>query len=221
MAKIATNGALSKGSGTGTTTLTVVTQAPNNLRTLACMLNSTPTVTTVTGGGVSLWQRAITSTINGVTSEIWWGTCDSTTAPTTITVGWSASITSTIVEYGSQMWKSDRLIPRWWCDNANSHTGASSTTLTWPTLTPDGGIEMMFGCSFVGQTGSVGSTSGYAYSLTSNDNVLLQNPNISAATTPTASQSPSGNWSTVGALFGVTDAFRPPLNQAVNRGAYF
>lgn len=200
------SGAWSNNSGTGTTTLTVVTPILGSVRTLICLLNATQTVSTVTGGGVTTWKRGITVTINGVTSEIWMGQVDNTaSAPTTVTIGWSSSISSTIVEYASQMFLSGKTAPLWQIDNANSNTGTARTALTWPNLVPTRGNCIYVGCSFVGGTGSPSSTSGFTSITTSNDNVLLYNPNVAAGVAPTATQTPSSNWSTVGLLIAVTD----------------
>lgn len=221
MAKIAASGALSKVSGTDITALTVVTPIYGCARLYAAMIHDVLTVSAVTGGGCSKWSRVTNLQANSNVVELWLGQVDQVaTNPTTITTTWSGTPSGDSIDFASQMFKSAALIPRWYATAAGTNA-STGTTLTWPNLTPTTGADAYWGAVFVAQTGANGSTSGYTYGLTSNNNVILYNPAITAASAPTATQSPTGYFDAAGCLFSVTDLARPGLNQAVNRAASY
>jgi len=162
--------------------------------------SSSITVASVSGGGAT-WQK-LTNTVDGVDVELWLGTV-TTTGSSTITVSYSGSISSTSVELSAQEYTSSTGPTTVWSSDVvgNAHNDSSSTTVTFPSLTPSTSGELYVGYARVQNTGAAGSTSGFTYDVTSpNTNVYIFNPSVSGAVSPAAAQSPSGTSVSVGAL---------------------
>ena len=88
-----------------------------------------------------------------------------------------------------------------WSTGANGSTSSSTSTVTFPSLTPAGVGELYLGFAQVDGTGEAGTTSGFSYTITSAEgSVLCWDTNVSATTSPTATQTATGSDS-VGALF--------------------
>lgn len=187
--------------------MTVATPAIGNLRIFSVAIDSTPTVTGVSGGGVGTWNQATTNTANSQWMGLYWGAVTSTSvAPTTITVTYSGTVTLIYIELLSQLFVSDLTNPQWLLNAAGNTNSASGTTITWPTLTPTIGTGVYFGSTFVDNTGSAGSTSGFTNGVTTGaDNPYCYDTSVTAAVTPTASASPAGWWDAVALLIGVQD----------------
>ena len=80
----------------------------------------------------------------------------------------------------------------WGTDSASGISNTSSTTVTFPKLTPLGTGELYFGYTAVANAGAAGSTSSFSYATTSDADVASYNTNVSAPVQPTAKQSPAG-----------------------------
>lgn len=124
--------------------------------------------------------------------KIWTGVVR-TTGTSTITVAFSGSVTSIETGLAAQQFSaSSGSSTRWVRDTGGGISNGSSTTATFPKLTPGGTGELYFGYGAMANTGSVGSTPGFSYATTSDDDVVAYDPKVSAAVQPTAKQSPGG-----------------------------
>src|SRR5262249_2210284 len=84
---------------------------------------------------------------------------------------------------------------------ATGVTNTSSTTITFPTLTPDGANQVYVGYAESANAASTsGATSGYTVRLDNGNNPMIFGPNVSSVQSPTAVQSPAGVSSAVAAL---------------------
>jgi hypothetical protein len=163
------------------------------------LTSSSVTVSTVSGGGVSSWTRLKSYSSGGEDDELWLGTVSSPGA-STISITYSGSVSSTWVELSAQEFSSGLGTSTTWAlDNAGVVSG-SSTSLSFPSLTPAGSKELYFGYCDLANTASAGSTTGFTYVGTAAGDLVAYNPNVSSTVAPTASQSPSGGYASVAAL---------------------
>jgi hypothetical protein len=192
---VAAVGSLASKSGTDITTLAVSPQHAGDLLTLAVKVSSpTVTVASVSGGGVTSWTR-VEGPYTGYAGndlEIWTGTV-STTGASTISVSFSGAVTSVYTGLASHEFSaSSGSSTVWGTDAHGGISGASSTTVTFPKLTPTGTGELYFGYAAVANTGSAGTTSGFSYGTTADADVVAYDTGVSGAVQPTAKQSPAG-----------------------------
>lgn len=197
-------GAAATGGGAGTTTLAVNPTAVGDVLVLATNLTSTSlSVSAVSGGGVSSWQQAASSFVgSGSTVGMWMGTV-TTAGSSTITITGSGSLASTTVRLISQQFTSTLGSSTQWAIavTASGLTSLSSTTVTYPTIVPDGTKQAYVGYAETAQTSStLGATSGYTVQLDNGNNALIYNPNVTGAQSPTSAQSPTGVSSAVAFL---------------------
>ena len=194
-------GVLASNSGTGLTTLALSPATAGDAMILEVWANSsTATVTSVSGGG-STWTR-LEQYQNSFPSdeELWLGTVTST-GTSTVTVGFSTSVASDHVELSAQEFTAGLGASTvWGRDKAGSQSNASSSTVALPSLTPTGSSELYFGYGGVANSASAGSTSGFAYAITADNNVIAYDTNVSSSVSPTASQSPAGTSFALAAL---------------------
>jgi len=88
-----------------------------------------------------------------------------------------------------------------WSTGANGSTSSTTSTVTFPSLTPTGSGQLYLGFAQVDGGGQAGSTPGFSYTITSAEaSVLCWDANVSSTVSPTASQTATGSDS-VGALF--------------------
>ena len=195
-------GSLAFKAAAGTTTLAVSPQHAGDLLTLVVKVeSSTITVASVTGGGVSSWARAEGPYTGyaGHDLEIWTGPVN-TAGASSITVGFSGSVSTVYTALASQEFSASGSSLVWSVDNGAGISNASSTTATFPKLTPSGTGELYFGYAAVANTASAGSTTGFTYATTSDGDVSAYDTSVSAAVQPTSSQSPAGVSGAVGVL---------------------
>jgi hypothetical protein len=83
---------------------------------------------------------------------------------------------------------------------ANNGTGASSTTVQYPTLTPSSTSELYFGYLAVPGWVSAGSTPGCVYQTGARGNRMVYDTAVSSTVTPTASSSSAQTWASIGML---------------------
>jgi RHS repeat-associated protein len=152
-------------------------------------------------GGVATWQK-LTNADPNPDVELWLGTI-ATTGSSTITVSYTGSVSSDNVELDAQEYTNGTGPTTVWSPDVvgSSNNTTSSTTITFPTLTPSSSQELYVGFAREDNTGEAGSTPGFTYDITSpNANVYIYDPNVSSAVSPTAAQSPAGTSLAVGAL---------------------
>jgi len=140
---------------------------------------------------VLIWAANVTSmsaTTNNI--EIWTGTV-STIGTSTITGAFSGSVTSVETGLNAQEFSaSSGSSTVWGKDTGGGISNASSTTATFPKLTPRGSGELYFGDAVEANTGSAGTTPGFTYALTDKANVVAYDTKVSSAVQPMAKQSP-------------------------------
>jgi len=198
--------------GTGITTLAVSPQTPGDVLVVCAEVGATtPTVLSISGGGVTTWTKAVQFEGSGGTDEeIWYGPVN-TTGASTVSFTWSSPITADTAEYGVQEFAAGLgTTTAWTLDKTGTLDNTSSTTISFPALTPGGGTELYFGYAVPGATASAGTTSGFTYALTASGNVAAFDPDVSSAVSPTATQSSAGGSSSIGVLLGVSNGAPPP-----------
>jgi len=121
--------------------------------------------------------------------QLWTGTV-STPGTSTVTVAFSASVTSIDTGLSAQEFSaSSGSSTAWGVDNGRAISNTSSATVTFPRLTPKGTGELYFGYDATANPASAGTTSGFHYAITANDDVVAYDTNVSSAAQPTARQS--------------------------------
>jgi hypothetical protein len=164
-------------------------------------------ITSVSGGGVTTWHKVIglngNSTVGRV--EMWMGTITAT-GSNTVTVNYTSTLSGTnswedaateFTAYGVNNETS------WGVDTTGTQlNSAPSTTVTYPSLSPDAPEEVYVGYADTQYTGSAGSYGGFSYIVTSSNKVITYySPGVvGTAYAPTASQGTSGESNTVGAI---------------------
>jgi hypothetical protein len=199
-------GSLASKNGTDVTTLSVVPANVGDVLVLGVKVSSsTITASSVSGGGASTWTKLSQHSADGVDTELWMGPVV-TTGPATVSVTFSASVTSVGTELVAQEFSSGLGSSTTWAlDKAGSQTNASSTTVGLPSLTPAKSGELYVGYAWVLQEGETGSTAGVTYDIVpTSDNVFLYDPTTSATLAPAATQTPAGTSVSVGALLTAT-----------------
>jgi hypothetical protein len=214
-----------KTSGNGVTTLSVSPASLNNLMVLFSSPRGAGSIASVSGGGVSVWSK-VTSTTAGSgadTSSIdmWKGVVTST-GSSTITVTFSGS-SGNPNELAAMEFTTGSTSGSWVVDSSNTqYNSASSTTITFPSLTPQSSRDLYVGYAAGGSAASSGGTTGYTYlsgSLT--NRIGLYNPAISATSQPTATQTTAGTSLTIGALIAAYSSSSVIANSTVTQQANF
>ena len=199
---IAAVGSFTDNNGTGVTTLSVSPSTVGDALALSIKVSSSSiSVSSISGGGVSSWSKLEGYTgYSGHDLELWMGKV-TTTGSSTVTVTFSGSVSSTGVELVSQEFASGYGSATVWAkDTASGQSNSSSTTVSFPSLTPAGSGELYAGYASVSNTGEAGSTSGYTYDTTLDGNLFIFNPDVSSNSAPTGLVSPASTSGTVGAL---------------------
>ncbi len=201
-------GSLADNSGDGLTSLNVSPQNLGDVLVVAAIAGNTGvSVSTVSGGGVTTWARAVQ--YDGVNEprdmEIWYGKV-TTTGSSSITFTWSGSISSVLIEYNAQEFTAGLGSSTVWSLDKTGHSeNASSTTVSYPSLTPAAAGELYFGFVDLPNAPSAGSTTGFTYVTAAAANQIAYDPDTgSGAVAPTSSQSPAGVSSSVAALLTVS-----------------
>ena len=159
------------------------------------------TVTSVSGGGVTTWTRAVQfdGSVGG-DEELWYGKV-TTVGASTVTFTWSSSVSGDANEYGAQEFSAGLGASTVWAtDKTGTGNGASSTSVPYPTLTPSAAGELYFGYSLVANTAAAGTASGFTYVVTAEANSVAYDTDVTGAVSPVATQSPAGTSSAVGML---------------------
>jgi hypothetical protein len=121
--------------------------------------------------------------------KLWTGTV-STPGASTVTVAYSASVTSIDTGLSAQEFSaSSGSSTVWATDTGGGTSNTSSAKVTFPKLTPKGTGELYFGYDATANHASAGTTSGFHYAITSNNDIVAYDTNVSSAVQPTARQS--------------------------------
>jgi RHS repeat-associated protein len=207
---ISTVGSLQQAEGTGISTLSVSPVNVGDALVLAAKVKDVSvTIYSVSGGGAT-WQK-LTNAGSNPDIELWLGTV-TTAGSSTITVSYSGSVTSDAIELDAQEYTNGTGSSTTWTKDVvgSSNNTSSSTTVTFPTLTPSASHELYVGFARVPNTGLAGSTSGFTYDVTEpNANLYIYNPNVSSAVSPTGAETPAGTSIAVGALIAASGSTSP------------
>lgn len=192
----------------GGTALTTVATSPvlvGNLLVVWGEVNSaTIHYTTLSGGGVTTWTHLIgpfVGTSGTFSMDMWMGVVTATGAAT-VTAAASGSLSGLQTNLAVQEFTLHSSTAIWTVDTTGSQSNASSTTISYPSLTPAQGGELYVGQCY-SPTGITGAApANYAqptpWNLTIND--LLYNPQAgTGAQAPTTTKS-VGTSFTIGAL---------------------
>lgn len=134
------------------------------------------TSTRVTGDNLKMWSGAV-----------------NTTGTSTITATFSGSVSSIETGLAAQEFSaSSGPSTVWGKDTSGGISNLSSTTATFPKLTPTGTGELYFGYGATDNAAYAGTTSGFRYATTSDDDVVAYDTKASSAVQPSAKQSPAG-----------------------------
>jgi len=192
--------------GTGITTLTGVN--PQHVGDLMVAVDeqndNTLTATSVSGGGVTTWTRAIQYV--GVNEpreyEIWYGVVTSTgSSPIVFTL--SGSNAGFVAEYEAQEFTDGLGSGTTWSLDTTGHSETvSSATVTYPSLNAAGAGELYYGFADMPSAPAAGMTSGFTYFTTADANQTAYNPAAGpGAVQPTSTQASAGVSSAVAAFF--------------------
>ena len=148
-------------------------------------------LTSLSGGGVTTWTKGEQFlSANSRDMEVWFGTVTAT-GPSTITFNWPVDITGDWTEYTAQEFSAPGAV--WSLDNGNkSDNTSSSTTVTYPVLTPSGTAELYYGYAGMPNPPTPGSTSGFIWKTTQGGNLICYDTDVSGAVSPTATQGSPG-----------------------------
>ncbi len=201
-------GSLADSTGSGTTTVSVSPVTVGDALVLSVKVSSASiSVSSVTGGGVGSWSKL--EAYNGYSGhdlELWMGKVTATGSGT-VTVSFSGSVSGINTELTAQEYTAGFGPATVWAkDTASGQSNASSTTISFPSLTPAGSSELYAGLASASTTAKAGTTSGYTYDVTTGANLFLYNPNVSSASAPTGVASPAGTSGAVGALITASDS---------------
>lgn len=205
-------------SNAGARTMAVTPTTVGNAILLVCdtsnaTISGTIFVSAVSGGGCSTWTQIagpFKETADSFDEDNLWLGIVTSTGSSTITVTTSATLsgsgTGTFLaaqEFtagggASTIWSSDG-------SGGTLNNGTSSTTVTYPTLTPSGSQRLYFGFGYCTSTGlATGQTAGYTAELDNASNIVLFNPNVSSVQSPIGKQTSSGKSSSIAALVTAT-----------------
>ncbi len=159
---------------------------------------------------MTAWTKAVRfASSSCCDEEIWYGKV-ATTGTSTVTVTWSSSVASQTPEYSAQEFTAGLGTGTvWGVDHSGTlNNTSSSTTTTYPSLSPSGTGELYFGY-LTDNTATGGSTSGFTYASTAQGNQVTYNPNVSSpnAYQPTGTQTPAGISSALAAIFTASSRF--------------
>jgi hypothetical protein len=163
------------------------------------------TVSSISGGGVSSWTKAVVSNGNGTVNrvEMWIGTVTAT-GSSTITVTYSGSPGSEEITATEFTAAGVNASTTWGLDSTGSQINSASTVVTFPNLNSISSDELYFGYGQVqNPPATAGTTSGFNYIITSiQHNVITYDDSTNANTAyqPTANQNSSGESNVVGAV---------------------
>lgn len=209
-------GSLAQSQGTGNSTVSVNSANVGDALLLSINVGSSSvTVSSVTGGGAT-WTK-VTSGGTGRDLELWLGKVTSS-GPSTITVAYSGSVTSTSIELASQEFTNGTGSATTWTTDATGSSSSSTATSTvaFPSLSASGTGELYLASAWIQNTGSAGTTSGFTYDVTGLQNLITFNPNASGTLSPTAVQSPAGTYQSVAVLLKATAPSTATTNYAWN-----
>lgn len=215
------------GSTTGGTAITTVVTNPalvGNLLVVWGEVNSaTIHYTTLSGGGVTTWTHLLGPFVgtSGTYSMDMWAGVVTATGSATVTAAASGSLSglqTALIAQEFTLWSSAAI---WTVDTTGSQSNASSTTASFPSLTPVQGGELYVGQAYsptgLSGTAPANYTAPSSWNLTINN--LLYNPQLgTGAQAPTITKG-TGTSFTIGALIKGTLPAGNPKMRVTSYGA--
>ncbi|HSW80705.1 MAG TPA: hypothetical protein VLG47_08050, partial [Candidatus Saccharimonadales bacterium] len=194
-------------SGTSITTLADAPATQGNLLVVSTQMTNAVSVSSISGGGVTTWTRAVTNSGSGGTthkSEIWFGTV-TTTGAGTITITYSAAAGVNEIVANEFTATGANVNTVYGVDLSSTNNG-SSATVTYPSMVPQSSGELYYGYGQTSSNSSAGATSGFSYFATSQasfNDMVTYNPNVSGTTAyqPTHTQASNTTFNTTAAVF--------------------
>jgi hypothetical protein len=191
-------------------TITTLADSPSyagDLLVLTVQLPGTGvSVATVSGGGVTTggWSKVNANSGDGTVNrvEMWIGKV-TTTGAGTITLTYNGTVGATNEITATEFTANGISInTAWGVDNSGVLLNSSSNTVIYPSLTSAGPSELYMGYAQTKNAGSIGSSPGFTYTLTGQNNVLTYISPTLAGTPyqPTANEATAGESNTVAAL---------------------
>ena len=195
------------GTSTDITTLGDSPSYAGDLLVLTVQLPGTGvSVATVSGGGVATggWSKINANSGNGTVNrvEMWMGKV-TTTGPGTITLTYNGTVGATNEITATEFTANGVSInTAWGVDTSGVQLNSSSNTITYPSLTSAGPSELYMGYAQSQNAGTAGSTSGFTYIVTGQNNVLTYTSPTLAGTVyqPASHEATAGQSNTVAAL---------------------
>ncbi len=196
--------------GTPTFAVNVSPAAVGNCFLLYTNFNDiTKTVTGIAGGGALNWTNVASYNAAVYRHELWLGQPVKTLGIQAVTLTFSGPMTTTNVEIDVQEFTNGNMATVWAVDGSQTghvNDATNQTTITFASLTPSLTIaELYYGAARDGTgTAVAGSTTGYTYQINAAGNVILYNENVTAASSPTCTESPAGPYTSISALITAT-----------------
>jgi hypothetical protein len=216
--------------GTSGASPATLSTSPVNVGDLMVLFVSFQKADTVSSGGVSgggcgsAWSKvAATASGSGTdtTSIEMWRCQITSTGSSPISVTWSGPAGTH--ELAAMEFTTGNTSGSWVVDSSNAqYNSSSSTTVSYPNITPQSTKDLYVGYGAAPNTMSAGSTSGFTYIAGSLSNRYgLYNTSVSAGVGPTASQSGSAVSITTGALIAAYSSSSVISNSTVTQEANF
>jgi hypothetical protein len=215
---ILASGAITKASGTGTTTVaqSVFPVMGDILFVTTHIASATVHIASMTSPNVTTWTH-VGGAVSGTHSvDLWFGVVTDPNAGGTVTMTGSAAITATVNTYTCQVFTAGGQGTTWSVDGSLATlSNGASTTITYPTLVPAAGGEMYVGYGIATGTPALttGATSGYTVAVDGANNAVMYNPGVSGSQSPTTLQTSSAASFSLGALIVAT----PPAGGSIQQ----
>ena len=183
--------------GSNITTLNVAPANVGDLMLLWSSPNNADSITSISGGGVNSWAKV--TSISGTNQlELWRGIV-ATTGASTINITYSTG-TGTPTEIAATEFSMGSTSGTWVVDNSGTSANGSSTTINYPSLTPQDYSDLYVGYAVGTSTMSAGTTPGYTYLATGLGRYFAYDTSVVGTQQPTATQSTAGASTSIAAL---------------------
>jgi hypothetical protein len=206
--------------GTALTTMALYTANVGDMVVVSSWVGSaTVHISSLSGGGVTTWTHILGPSVLSGTAQsmdLWWGVVTSAGSQT-ITFTGSAALTGLTANYVSRQFTIGGAGSTWAIDGTQTgtKTNASSTLMTFPTLTPAGAGRLYVGAGIAPIGAGTPITSPYVVGSIGaiSSNLLIYNQGVSTAQSPTATVGLGPQTSlTDAALFIGTAPVAPTIN---------
>jgi hypothetical protein len=167
------------------------------------------------------WQSAggpVYDPAFGGAVNLWYGFVVNPTVGDVIGITWNANGAGHTTYITALQFSTGIPTSVWLVDTGGSKNNVSSTTITFPPLTPGGTSELYFGAECSLEVGSTGTTPGVVYDVSSDGFVQCYDVNTSAALAPTCPQTPANTSATVAAIFQAFQAAATTNSNSVTLG---